>query len=470
MDKFGYLVKNISLLTISSFSTKILSFLLVPVYTNYLSTYQYGSIDLVTTTVSLLIPLVTLNIFDSTLRFSLDKECDNKEVLSISLKYYALGLLVVLLLSFINYLLDVFSIIKEYCCYFIFMYSLTSLVSILSLYSRGINKVKISSIASALGSFTTIILCVFFLVALKWGIDGYFLSSICGFIVQVIYIAIALKIWNDFSFGLVNKRLEKEMVAFSKPMIINNLAWWINNASDRYIVTFFCGVMVNGVYSIGYKIPSIISVMQLLFHQAWVLSAVKDFDKNDKNGFFSKTYEFYNFFMIIICAMIITFNKTIASFLYASDFFEAWKYVPYLSIGFVFTASANYIGGIFQAVKNSKMIALSTFWGAVINILFDLLLTPFIGAMGAAMATTVSFIVVWLIRFITVKKYMNFNIHLKRSLFCYMMLFIQAAGNVYYDYCYENIIIIILLLVCFKEEFKIIEGKLCSLKSKYINM
>lgn len=73
------------------------------------------------------------------------------------------------------------------------------------------------------------------------------------------------------------------MLDYCKPMIANSVAWWINNTSDRYVVIFFCGLAENGVYSVASKIPSILNIFQSIFSQAWTLSAVRDFDPEDKN-------------------------------------------------------------------------------------------------------------------------------------------------------------------------------------------
>ena len=71
-NKYGYLAKNTLLFTVSSFSSKILSFLLVPLYTNVLSTADYGIADIVSTTSTLLTFVVSLNISESVLRFAID--------------------------------------------------------------------------------------------------------------------------------------------------------------------------------------------------------------------------------------------------------------------------------------------------------------------------------------------------------------------------------------------------------------
>ena len=87
MKKYRYLLKNIGLLTLSNFATKLLSFFLVPLYTNVLSTSDYGTYDLLYTTISVLIPILTLNIQDAVVRFSLEKEYDRDAIVTVATKF-----------------------------------------------------------------------------------------------------------------------------------------------------------------------------------------------------------------------------------------------------------------------------------------------------------------------------------------------------------------------------------------------
>ena len=216
------------------------------------------------------------------------------------------------------------------------------------------------------------------------------------------------------------------MTAYSKPLIANSIAWWINNLSDRYVIVFFCGLAENGVYSVAGKIPSILNVFQGIFNQAWTLSAVKDFDSEDKNGFFTNTYTAYNCLMTIICAGTILFDKILAHFLYAKDFFVAWKYVPWLTIAILFGALSGYIGGFFSAVKDSKLFATSTILGAVINIILNFIFTPIYGAMGAAVATATCYFTVWIFRYYQSRKYIKLRVNIVRDFISYVLLCLQA--------------------------------------------
>lgn len=425
MSRYKYLFKNIGLLTLSSFATKLLSFFLVPLYTNVLTTTEYGTYDLFSSTIGVLLPILTLNIQEAVLRFSLDKKKSQDAIVSISAKYLLISNTIVAIGLCINKLFVFSSIVSEYSVLFFLMFLVQSLSGVMSCYVRGIDKVTDLSISSVITSIVTIACNILFLVFLKWGLIGYFVANIIGPLVQCVYLIFRsnyIKHIKQTKFSLE----EKEMTSYSKPLIANSIAWWVNNVSDRYVIVFFCGLAENGIYSVAGKIPSILNVFQNIFNQAWTLSAVKDFDSDDKDGFFSNTYRAYNCLMTIICSGIILFDKPLAKFLYAKDFYVAWKYVPWLTIAILFGALSGYVGGFFSAVKDSKIFATSTTIGAVVNLILNFIFTPFYGAMGAAVATAISYLLVWAFRFFQSKKYITLRVNIKRDIFSYLLLGAQA--------------------------------------------
>ena len=109
MEKYKYLLKNVGIMTLASFGTKILSFLMVPLYTNVLSTEAYGTYDIYQTTLFLIVPVLSLNIADGIMRFSLDEEYDKQEVFMVGIRRYVIACLLCVLIVFVN---QIFSIIE----------------------------------------------------------------------------------------------------------------------------------------------------------------------------------------------------------------------------------------------------------------------------------------------------------------------------------------------------------------------
>lgn len=423
---YKYLIKNIGVLTIGNFGTKLLTFFLVPLYTAILTTSEFGLFDIINTTVNLLVPILTLNIAEAVLRFGIDEEDSRAQIFTIGLKLILTSMGFLICGVMINHFLGLSKMIDEYVVYFVLLYVVNSISTLLNNFARSIDKVKCVSIAGILGTVSIIGLNIWFLIFMKAGINGYFRANIIGGAVQIVYLFIATKSYKFWINCGVNKKIQHEMMEYSMPLIANTIGWWVNNVSDRYVVTWNCGISINGIYSVAYKIPSILQVFQSIFIQAWTLSAVKDFDAKDENHFFEKTYNLYNFLMIFICSVLIALAQPLAMLLYSKDFYSAWEYVPFLLISVVFGAMSGYIGGIFSAVKNTKIYSQSTIIGACVNVLLNIILVNILGAMGAAIATAISYFLVWGIRMINVKKYMTISLNMKRDFAAYILLVVQS--------------------------------------------
>ena len=305
MNQYKYLFKNIGLLTLSSFATKLLSFFLVPLYTNILTTTEYGTYDLMNTTVGVLIPILTLNVQDAVARFAMDKKQNRKAIVSVAMKILMVANAIVALGLVINGIFRFSTLIRDYAVFFFLMFFIQTVSGVVTCYVRGIDQIADLSVSSVLVSIFTIGCNIIFLAVFKWGLNGYFLANIIGPLMQIVYLIVRAGMLHDTDLKSDFAAEKKAMLDYSKPMIANSVAWWINNTSDRYIVIFFCGLAENGIYSVSSKIPSILNIFQSIFSQAWTLSAVKDFDPEDKNGFFANTYRAYNCMMVLICSVII---------------------------------------------------------------------------------------------------------------------------------------------------------------------
>ena len=90
-NKYSRLAKNTAIFAVGNFGSKVLTFLIVPLYTYVLTTEEYGKIDLFTTTAGLILPLVTLSIQEAMLRFVMGKEISNKAAINNCLLVFVSG-------------------------------------------------------------------------------------------------------------------------------------------------------------------------------------------------------------------------------------------------------------------------------------------------------------------------------------------------------------------------------------------
>lgn len=461
MDKVKYLLKNMSFLALSSLGIKLISFFLIPLYTSILTTSEYGTYDLYNTTISLLIPFLTLNIKESTIRFALSDEYDKDEVFTISLNYSIKATVIFIGFIILNSYLKIIPSMCDYKLLIVIMFISQTINGIITNFTRGLDRLKDIAVSSVICSLSIVILNIITLKPLHMGLTGYFLANTIGPLVQAVYLFVISKSWKYIKFKKKYSQIKKEMVEYSVPMIANSTAWWINSVSDRYIIIWLCGVAENGIYSVANKIPSIVDVFQGIFSQAWTLSAVKEFDEEDKGGFFSNMFTMYNMCMTIMSGGVIAISRLLAKFLYANEFFMAWKYVPFLIIAVLFGALAGYCGAIFSAVKASKLYAYSTLVGAGVNIILNVLLVKPIGALGAAIATSISYTIIFILRLYYARKYINLKISWCRDWAGYIILFIQTICLLIFQkdnleaYLIQVILIIILISLYGKQLYTI---------------
>lgn len=424
--KRKYLAKNIGLFALSGFVPKALSFFLVPLYTSILTTAQYGVADLISTTVMLLVPIFTLDIQDAAMRFALDKHCDNRAVFTVGVKTVGIGTCLVSLLLFAVSLLGIPGFDGEYLFFTAIMFFATAGSNVLSLFCRGIDKVKTVVVSSILNSVIALTCNIVFLAVLGWGLTGYLLANTLGSLVAIVYMLVAARLYRYVDLK-TDTELRNAMFRYSFPLIFSVVAWWVNSASDRYILTLICGVGVSGIYAVAYKIPSILSMFGNVFSQAWSISAIREFDSKDKDGFFGTTFSLMSFAMTLTCSVIMIANIPIASFLYAKDFFEAWRFVPPLLLAVVFDILCQFIGGVFTATKDTKTLSCTTVAGAALNVVLNLLLIPYLGAMGAAIATMIGYGGVLAARVIALRRHIKMRIAWGKVLTSYGLLIAQLV-------------------------------------------
>ena len=190
-----------------------------------------------------------------------------------------------------------------------------------------------------------------------------------------------------------------------------------------------------------------LEVVQNIFSQAWQISAIKEYKSKEAEAFFSTMYKYYNFILIMTVLIILLFLKSISKILFAKEFYVAWKFVPFLLLAILFGALSGFLGSLYSANKDSKMYAKSTLIGAISNIILNLILIPIFNAYGAAIATFISYLVVWIIRVKNVKKYLELKIEHKKNTIIYLLLIIMCFANQLISsniiYVIDTIIIII---------------------------
>lgn len=236
MTRSEKLLKNTLIIGIGNFSTKFLTFIMLPFYTKWLSPDAYGEFDLLVTYVMLIISFATLQLEQAIFRFSLK----NKEK---SKAYFLNALFVVLIiLTFISIIIKYFFAKIEYINLFIFYYFVYAIFNCFLEYLRGIDKLKKYSLINIVVTMSIIICNIILVYYLKLNVDGMLLSYCLSYSIGIVLIGFSE---NIFLIKLKNLNESKEMIKYSLPLIPNSVSWWITSISDRIIINSTIGVYYN---------------------------------------------------------------------------------------------------------------------------------------------------------------------------------------------------------------------------------
>lgn len=403
--KYGRLIKNTVIFGVGLIGSKFVQFVLLPYFTNVLTTEEYGTIDLTVTFVGLMVPLLTLELSDSVLRFGLSDDTDKKALIINAGLVLLISSVITLLLS---PLLFFYKSIADYRWYVVALIISQAFRVNSALFVKASNKVTVYSVDSILTAAIIASLDIVFISFYEISIRGYFLAEIIGNCCSIIFLAMVGRVRNyiDLKNG-VDIRLLKQMLRYSIPLMFNALSWWITSFSDRIILDLFFSTSEVGIYSVAAKIPAIVTALLSVFTQAWIMSAVKEYENDKDIRFFENVYTIYSAFLFSFVAVVIMVVKPIMRIYVGKDFFEAWYFVPMLLGGSVFLGISNYYGAIYASAKANMLEIKSTIICAISNIILNFILIPKMDILGAVMATALSYVIVVVIRIIDTKKIMS---------------------------------------------------------------
>lgn len=426
-SKYQFLFKNTLIFTISSFGTKFITFLLLPLYTNILSTADYGTADIISTTSTISVYIFTICMADAVLRFSIENIEKSKKYFSCAIKVLLKGSIIFACIIVLAWKLQILAWESPMYVLLFLEYFFLALNQILSNYLRAIGKVKEVAIAAIITTVCNVSANIILLVCLHKGIYGYLAAAVVGYIASCLYCIGKVEIKFLELWKQQDKSIFLDMSKYSIPLVFNGIFWWISSGMNRYFIAGICGVEENGLYAVASKIPMILTTLSGIFSQAWNLSAIKEFDRDDKDGFFANIYTYYNAGLVLGCSGLILFNIPLAKVLFAKDFFAAWEYSSILLLSSMFSALSLIPGSVFSALGKSKMYAVSTVVAAVVNLILNVITIPMWGVYGAAVSTATSFLLVWLIRMICAGKFIKWKLNLRRDVVAYVLLIVQIV-------------------------------------------
>lgn len=471
-SKIKKLIKNTAVVTFGKIATQMITFFLLPLYTAVLSTEEFGVVDLMTTLVSFLLPIITLQIEQGVFRFLIDARDKTKDKEKTNIISTVIFQLLIQSCLYILIFIIISCFISNEYKFFLLTNVLAGIFSSLFLQiARGLGDNVSYAVGCFITSLATIVFNLILLLVFKLGAYGMLISSLLGHIICCVYVFGKIKMYKYFKFKAFDLDLLKRIVKYSAPLVPNMVSWWIVNISDRLIITFVLGVALNGVYSVANKFPTILSTIYGVFNITWTESAAVNINEKDKDEFFNNIFK--NVIAIIgaLSVGMIAYMPLCFSLFVNENFNDAYYQIPILIMGNFFYNIGTFLGAIYVAQKKTKEIAKITLISAIINASINILAIKYIGLYAASVSTLIAYLFICVYRFIDLRRDINLKIPVKGSAILVGMSIITIityyTKNIYL--VIANVIITTLFSIIFNKDIllyciktlknKIIKGK-----------
>jgi O-antigen/teichoic acid export membrane protein len=456
-NSLKYTLKHSVIYGLGNISSKLIGFVLLPLYTKYLTVDEYGMLAILDITSQFLVSIFSLNIGTAMMRWSADTKDEVKQktiIFTTLIATIAISIiLLIIVLPFTDDLSYLFFSSDKFSDYILLLF-ITSSFGIYNLFPLTLMRLREKSSMFAILNTTrlviTLVFNVFFMAYINLGIDGILISLLIG----QIFLSIATiplirrNIVFKFEFDIL-----KDMIGYGLPLIFTTVFSLLLTMSDRFVIKYFYGDRSVGIYSLGNKIASVINILILQSFQLGFLPiAYKKLGSADAQRFFSKTLTYFTFFLIISALGISLFSKELLIVLaQKKDYLASFSVIPLISFGFVLRGIQYMFSLSFHYSKRTTYNAVIVIVSAVINIFLNIYLVQKFEFIGAAYAMLISTIImVWLSYFYGQKVY-HIDYEMKKLILLIVAGILTYLVSIYLSQFsfYLGILLKLILLILF---------------------
>ena len=410
-NKYKRLMSNTMLFAISNFSSKLLSIILQPYITFAMGEVdEVGITKLVQQIGSLLIPLVSMGVSFAIIRFGLEKANSKSQVFTNGLVTIGLGFALMLICYPVLRLIPLFS---DYALLLYVHVLVSCLRTLCTQFVRSRQLNRLVAVDGVLCSATNLGFMILFLSGMKMGASGYILAIICSDALSALFVFLVAGLRRYLHVKSFNRELWSRMMRYALPMVPAQISFWVINASDLFFVQAMCegyqgqtGEYWTGLLGVGYFLPTILTVLGTIFYEAWQLSAVTE--EKGRAAFFSRVFAIYQALLFCCCSGIILLCRPLM-FMFKSNFYDAWQFVPMLTLATLFNCFNQFLNSVYMVEKRSTLSLYTMLAGAIANAGLNWALIPLMGPNGATLASLISYFIVFVLRAINTRGLMHMS-------------------------------------------------------------
>lgn len=399
-------VRDLGIYAIGNIGSKLITFLLVPFYTYFITDpADFGYYDICLTAVFFICPFITFQLTEGGFRFLIETHnLDRKRaIVTFAVNTVVRNSIIFILLGGI---IGCFVNIKYLWFIVLFGVSQASF-EVLSQIVRGLGKTELYISVNICNSVVLLLLSVVTVAIMDLGILGVFIANISSRWISILCGIFKISLFRVlYGARYVVKSIDRQLIRYCLPLLPTVAFWWLLTSNNVFFIKQYLGLEENGIYAILSKFTSILFVIANIFYQTWQQNAIEQYNKPDRNAFFSKVF---NSYFYLFCGLVIFMPFLLRvnySWLVSGEYESSSQYLFLNSIYIMtFSISAFFDLG-YQCSKQTKRILPSIVIASVINICGNYLLIRYIGLYGVITSGIITFIVLIVYRAIDNRKYM----------------------------------------------------------------
>ncbi|MFM9403637.1 lipopolysaccharide biosynthesis protein [Myroides odoratimimus] len=398
------LLKKTMIYGIGSLGAKIMSFLLVPLYSFYIKAEDFGYFDIVITTMSLIVPFVSLQLSDSVFRWLITSDKDDnivKKVVSNTIMFLLVCSGVIFSVFLLLYYLYP---LKNHWILFILLYS-SMVYPFFQQIIRGLGYHKLYAFNGVVYTFAFIFFNVLFLVGMELDYSYLFVSTILSIIISSFHLIFRCNFFRYYSKNSVDLSYLYEMIKYAIPLIPNSISWWLINYSSKYFIIIYLGLSASGLFAMANRFPIIMVLISQIFTLAWQEEAIINFKEED-----GKIAEYDNDVLkglikvqFVLVALLSLISQFLVREFLAVDYFDSWRYMPFLYLSGAFLSLASYYGAFYLSAKKTSSVLYTTIYSGLITVLGSFLLIKEYQIYGVCFSVMLGYIFLFFVRVYDVK-------------------------------------------------------------------
>lgn len=425
------LFKNTGIIAIGQVSTKIVNFLLLPLYTALLTTEEYGLVDLLTTYASLIAVVIGLQMSQAVFRFLVTCRDDEHRLREISST-----VILETIVIFVGYII-VFLLVHPFITidykWFLLIYVLASIfLQTAAGIARGLGNNTVYAAGNFISAFVMIVLNILFVAIMRLGVSAMLVSQIVGPLIGGTYIFVCTRIWKYFDIKAANKKDMKMVMNYAIPLVPNELSWTVIHSSDRMIISTFVSIAANGLIAVAAKISTIYTTFFSIFNTSWTEQVVLHYKDEGGPEYVCEMFDKMITFFASIAIGIIVCIPLIFTIIVNESFTEAYGLIPWYMIAVFFNAVIGMISAIYLVENETKQVAFSTMAAAVINVVVDFALVNQIGMYAAPISSICGYMAISFWRLWDVNK-RHCRITMSRKKLLLLIVMLATAIASYYS-------------------------------------